>query len=178
MKATLFFCLILGLLGYSSCASYKRCQQKYPVVRDTVRITHVRDSIVYRDTTINHYIKGKDTTIFSEIPYPVFVNTQKLRSDMPLAWAEAWIEKSVLMLKLTQKDTTIVTQLRNWKKEAYYWREEYQKINAVPPPPPPERYIPKIYKYSFWILLVIVIAIGIKYAKKFNLLGLVQKLIK
>jgi hypothetical protein len=178
MKAILYFCLILGLLGHSSCVTYKRCMQKYPVARDTIRITQVRDSIIYRDTTIYTYIKGKDSLVFSEIPYPVPINTDKVRADLPLAWAEAWVERSVLMLKLVQKDTTIVTQLKNWKKEAYYWKEECEKINVVPPAPPPEKYIPKIYKYSLWILIVIVIAMGLKYAKKFNLLGIIKSFIK
>lgn len=176
--STLLYCLFLALLLSSSCVTQKKCSERFPPSRDTLRIIQTKDSIIVKDTTIFSFIKGKDTTIFKEIPYPVSVTTEKLRSETSLAWAEAWIEKSILMLKLVQKDTTIMTQLKNWKKEAYYWKEEYTKIKEVPPPLPPERYIPKIYKYSFWILLAIAIVTGLKYAKKFDLLGLIKKLIK
>ena len=178
MKSILYLSLFLACLSQPGCLTYKKCIQRYPPSKDTIRIAQVRDSIIYKDTTIYITIKGETHHDSILIATPVSINTEKLRSETPLAWAEAWIEDSYLNLNLTQKDTTILTRLDNAIKEAYHWRDEYLKIRVTPPPPPPERYIPKVYKYSFCILLILIV-IGVYYlVRKFNIIKAVKTLIK
>jgi hypothetical protein len=178
MKAILYLSLFLTLLGQSGCVSYKKCLEKYPPSRDTLRITQVRDSIIYRDTTIYVKIQGetKHDSIFIKIPVEgKLFSFDTLRQDTPLASAEAWIADSYLQLKLTQKDTTILTKLNNAVMEAYHWRSEYEKVTETPKE---VKYIPKIYKIAFWIVLVAVIVLAGYLVKKFNLIGIIKTFIK
>jgi hypothetical protein len=145
-------CLLILTVFLAGCVTQKRCAEKFPPARDTIKIVQTRDSIVYhhRDTVITTYLPGerKHDSIFINTPVPI--NSDTLRSDTPLATAEAWIANSFLMLNLTQKDTTILTRLQLALKEAYHWRSEYEKITEVPEP---VKYVPKIYKYALWSLI-------------------------
>ena len=187
MRQILYFCLISALLGQSSCVTYRRCQQKYPASRDTLKTILLRDSIVLRSAMVPVHIKGdliRDSLkIF--IPAKPF-SSDTLRSETPLAIAMAWIENDFLMMKLIQKDTTILTKLDNAIKEAYYWRNEYEKLRIIIPPPPPERYIPKTYKVTFWIvmgeILMIILLITFRILKKkiplTSLTGILKKIVR
>jgi len=178
MKAILYLSLFLALLGHSGCVTYKKCLEKFPPSRDTLRITQVKDSIIYRDTTIYVKIQGetKHDSVFVKIPEEgKLFSFDTLRQDTPLASAEAWIADSYLQLKLTQKDTTILTKLSKAIMEAYHWKSEYEKVTETPKE---VKYIPKIYKYSLWIVIVLILGIGFYLFKKFNVIGIIKTFIK
>jgi hypothetical protein len=88
------------------------------------------------------------------VPTPEPVNSDTLKIETALAVAKAWIEQSYLMLKLDQKDTTILTRLDNAIKEKYYWQTLYEKLRITPEP---VKYVPKIYKQALSICIFIFI---------------------
>lgn len=89
----LCICLFSG-----SCITERRCFTKYPLLRDTVSVVSVRDSLVYRDTTIYKFIPYKVDSIIVDS-----VNAYgKLENRYSRAYA--FIRGRVLNLFLEQKE--------------------------------------------------------------------------
>jgi hypothetical protein len=136
--------------------------EKFPSVNDTIRVTTVRDSIVYKDTTIYIRIPGKTTIDSIPIPCPpppVNYIPKKAFAETPLAFATAWWDYPVIRLKLVQKDTTITERLDSAKKESYYWKTLYEKIHITPAP---VKYVPGFYKFcTFAFIGICIVLIGI-----------------
>jgi hypothetical protein len=159
--------ILIGLLlcaSLSSCLTQKRCFDKFHIVADTVRIVTVRDSIVYRDTTITVVLPGK--TVYDTVripcppPPPEFI-PDTAKAETTLSRAEAWFSYPFIKLRLIQKDTTITFRLDSALRNAYYWKSEYEKIvNIVPVKKP----IPSIYKIGLWLWILVIV---VKIAKYF-----------
>ena len=168
-KLPLYFAFLGLFLTLSSCVTYKRCQSKYPSARDTIRITTVRDSIVYRDTTIFIKIPGESVHDSVPIPCPEVPGyiPKRVYAETSLAKASAWWSFPNIKLELIQKDTTIERRLDNAIKEAFHWKSEFEKITVIPEP---EKYIPKIVKVFAWVgglsLLSFVLFIAYKIIKR------------
>jgi hypothetical protein len=122
----------------------------YPPVSDTTVIIVEHDSIVVKDTTI--YIQLPGQTVYDTVqviikPKPVKIDTAY--AETSLAVARSWYEPPNLILKLTQKDTTIEQRLENAIREAYYWKEKYETINTVVE----VKKIPLLYKVAFYAII-------------------------
>jgi hypothetical protein len=152
MKKIVFFFIVI-LVFLSSCVTQRKCLEKFPPTRDTIRIVQVHDSIVYRDTTIVLTIPGETRVDSVPIPCPPpqasFI-PDTAKAETPLANAKAWWNYPNIQLKLEQKDTTVL--LKAALKEAYHWKSEYEKVTTVPEP---VKYIPKIYKQALSICIFI-----------------------
>lgn len=170
MKTSVFAFLTL-FLTLSSCVTYKRCQNKFPSVNDTIRIETVKDSIVIRDTTVYVSIPGETVIDSVVIPCPEVPGyvPKKVYAETSLAKASAWWSYPVIKLELIQKDTTIEKRLARALKESYYWKTLYEKVHITPAP---VKYIPKIYKQALsiciFIFAVAFIFIGWKVYKIFK----------
>ena len=157
--------LVIVLLG--SCASQKRCAIKFPVTPEIVR----HDSIVYKDTIIYHDRVIHDTiypdTVFSEGKVRIIKDapiSEVVRAENEYAVAKAWVENKKLKLQLEQKGQVIDRIIENAEKETIHWKEEYHSLKETKVTV--EKYIPKIYKASLWILIIIVIlTVGFIYLK-------------
>ena len=147
--------LILStILIMSSCVTQRRCLQKFPPTTDTIRVTEIRDSIVYKDTTITIHLPGKTVTdsVFIPVEIPSTYKPDTVRAVTQLATATAYLSKlGHLRLDLTQSDTTIYLRLENALKEAYFWRSEYERVKMTPPP---VKFVPKVYKIALTIVLI------------------------
>ena len=158
--------LVLVALAGSSCATQRRCSRKFPPHSDTIKIIHVRDSIVLRDTTVYIKVPGEADADSIVIPCPEIINyiADTARAETSLAKAKAWWQYPMVRIELTQKDTTIEIRLKDALKEAHHWRSEYEKITKVPAP---VRYIPKIYKYSMMFSVVLILTAILRIVSKF-----------
>lgn len=157
MKIVYFAFLSLFL---TSC-SQRWCNTRYPAGSDTVRVETVRDSIILKDTTVFIKIPGETVTNTVEIPCPPPPPSyipKKVTAETSLARASAWWEYPVIKLELIQKDTTITQRLDNAIREAYHWKTLYEKLHIKADP---VKFVPGIYKASFWAWIgVIVAALG------------------
>lgn len=158
--------VVLSALVGSSCATQRRCSRKFPPHADTIKIVHVRDSIILRDTTVYIKVPGEADADSIVIPCPEIINyiADTARAETSLAKAKAWWQYPRVRIELTQKDTTIEIRLKNALKEAHHWRSEYEKITKVPDP---VKYIPKMYKYAMVFSLVIIFTVILRIVSKF-----------
>ena len=151
---------ILMMLALTSCVTQKKCNSKFPPSKDTIIIETVRDSIVYKDTTI--YIKLPGERVVDSFPIPCpppppdYI-PRRVFAETSLAKASAWWSYPVIKLELIQKDTTIEKRLDNAVKEAYEWRTKYEKITITPQP---VKYIPGIYKAALWLWIGVILAVA------------------
>ena len=153
MKTKILFLALISLFA-ASCVTQRRCYTKFPPARDTIKIVTIRDSIIYRDTTIYIELPGETVidSIFIPCPEVPGYVPKKVYAETELARASAWWSFPVIKLELIQKDTTIARRLENALKDAYHWQSEYQKITVTPQP---VKYIPKIYKQALSICIFI-----------------------
>ena len=148
MKAGIAILVIL----LTGCVTQKKCLTKFPPVNDTIRIVILKDSVVYRDTTIFIHLPGQTTVDSVVIPCPPptteFIS-DTARAKTSLAFARAWWQYPNIQLRLVQTDTTIVARLDSAIMESYYWRNEYEQIKQTII----VKKIPLIYKIAFWFVL-------------------------
>jgi len=158
---TLILALVVLFLTLSSCVTYKRCLGKFPPTLDTERKTAVKDSIVFRDTTIFIKIPGERVIDSFPIPCPDVPGyiPKRVYAETSLAKASAWWEYPNIKLELIQKDSTIERRLDNALKDAFHWQSEYEKITVTPQA---VKYIPGVYKAAFWLWIGVIIT-GIGY---------------
>jgi len=143
-----------------SCVTYKKCLQKFPPTTDTIKVVERRDSVIFRDTTIMITLPGKTVVDSIFIPCPEFPPTfvpDTVFASTELAESFAYVNRNgVLRLYLTQRDTTITLRLEKALREAYFWRNEYEKVTVTPHP---IKFVPKIYKVFMWIVIGELIAL-------------------
>ena len=144
--------LILTIVLASSCVTQKRCFEKFPpeVKTDTVFYEVVRDSIVYRDTTIILTLPGQ-TVIDSIFIKPGVIETSPVILETELARAEAFYRTPKVYLKLVQKDTLIKIRLDSALKDAYHWKTQYYEILSQTIQK--EKYIPEVYRVALWLII-------------------------
>jgi hypothetical protein len=169
IKTVFIISILFGFIAIS-CVTQRKCNSKFPPSRDTIRLEHTRDSIIIKDSLIPVFIPGE--IVYDSVPVPcpppppAYV-PDTAYTETTFATAKAWFDYPNIIIKLEQKDTTVL--LKAALKEAYHWRSEFQKITTVPEP---VKYIPKIYKQALSICIVIFIAaflfIGWKGYKYFN----------
>jgi len=157
---------LLLILLLSSCATQRRCELKFPHYLDTLKTVEVKDTTIYRDTTIFIPVQGKtviDSVLLPCPPVPNYIpDTVKVETDFAKAFA--WWHYPHIRLMLIQKDTTIKTELRNALKDVKHWRSEFERVtNTVVQ----KADIPKIYKISLWVLIGLIVATGARFALKF-----------
>jgi hypothetical protein len=169
MKVLLGVVLALLLV---SCATQKRCFEKWAMKPDTIRTVQVRDSVVMRDTIVFKYLPGEIRTDSVSIPCPPPAPgyiPDTAYAETSLAKAKAWWHYPVIKLKLEQKDTTLQFRLDSAIREAYHYRTEYNKLSQVLK----EKYVPKIYKDALSICIFIFIAAAVWFG--FKLKGFFRK---
>jgi len=168
-----YIILISILVSFSGCfATKNRCLRLYPPITstDTVIFETVRDSTVYKDTTIFVSIPGE--TIFDSILIPQkpgIVHSDTLVIENTFARAEAYYRTPRIHLTLIQKDTTLAFRLDSAILESYKWKERYTEIlnkEVVT-----IKYIPKIYKIALWAwvgcLIMLILAVTLRRLKVF-----------
>lgn len=148
--------VLILLFAGASCATRKRCALKFPPHADTIKVVQVKDSIITRDTTIYVVLPGETITDSVMVPCTEIINytADTARAETPLSKAWAWWEYPEIKLKLVQKDTTIIKELKNALQMVSHWKSEYEKITEIPVP---VKYIPKIYQYSMMFSIGILV---------------------
>jgi len=136
----------------SSCVTQKACLRKYPNSADTVKIVILRDSIVYRDTTLfitlPEVVKFDTVVIPCPPPPPSYVpDTAKAETDFAIA--QAWYDYPMISLRLHQKRSILEVRLDSAIKEAYYWKEQYENVTVVTEVVK----IPILYRIALWVLV-------------------------
>ena len=160
--------IVILIILLTGCVTQKRCLTKFPPVNDTIRIVILKDSIIYRDTTIFIHLPGQ-TTIDSVVipcpaPPPEFI-PDTAKAETSLAFARAWFAYPNIQLRLVQTDTTIVARLDSAIMESYFWHNEYEQIKQTII----VKKIPLIYKIAFWTwigVLVLILWSFLMYLKK------------
>jgi hypothetical protein len=118
----------------------------------------MRDTIIYRDTTIFLTVPGEIVidSVFIPCPPPAanFI-PDTARAETLFSEAKAWWDYPRIKLLLWQKDTTIF--LMTALKESRHWESLYKEVTKTLQP---VKYVPGIYKVSFWLWIGVAIAIG------------------
>lgn len=146
------------MMGFVSCATQKKCNQKFPPSRDTMRIVETKDTIIYRDTILYKYLPGEtkyDTITIQCPPPPPSYIPDTAYAETSFAEARAWWSYPFIKLMLDQKDTTLL--LKASIKEAMHWRSEYEKVTTIPQPIV-TKYIPGFFKFCTYAFCGMIIA--------------------
>lgn len=148
-KYFMLYCIIFAII--SGCATQKRCFEKFPPISEIIKKDSIiyKEKIIFKDTTILIKLPSDTVTIdisISKIIEPVTIETK-------YAKATAQIINNKLKLKLIQKDSEIEIRIDSAIRIAKYWQERW--INEKQIIISKEKYIPKIYKDSFRICIVI-----------------------
>jgi hypothetical protein len=163
MKKPFIISLVIAIviIFTQACVTQRRCIAKFPPVNETIKTEKIRDSLVYRDTTIYISLPGERVRDSVPIPCPsppAGYIPKKVYAETSLAKASAWWSYPVIKLELVQKDTTIEKRLDNAVMEAYHWKSEYEKSKVTQM----VKYVPGIYKTALWALISVILA-GIIY---------------
>jgi|GEM_PF-4442597 hypothetical protein len=153
MVQTKAIIVLTALLLVSSCATEKRCLEKWPpllVIKDSVI---VRVNTIYRDTVI--FIKLPPDTIRVEQNIDSLMNP--LIAESKYAKAVADIYKNRLRLTLTQFDTIIQFKLDSANRVTLFWKEmwETEKQTVIVK----DRYTPVINKFFTPIGILVCVCI-------------------
>jgi hypothetical protein len=167
MKAVLV--IIIVSLTVSSCVTQKKCNEKFPSKRDTIRIETVRDSLVYKDKIVEVKIPGEtriDSVIIPCPPPPPTYIADTAKAETEYARAFAWFSYPRIKLRLEQKASILELKLDSAIKEAYQWRTKFEQITVTPQP---VKYIPTFYKYclgfSIGVILILILILVLKFIK-------------
>jgi len=132
--------------------------QKFPpqTITEVVEKLIVRDSIVFKDRIVEIKIPADTVYVEKVVEIPSNIYIAPITTENDYARASAWVEKSKIKLMLFQKEQVIQTIIENAEKEAYYWKEKYEKEKQVVTVT--EKYIPKVYKLALgmWVFIIIV----------------------
>ena len=107
----MFVVTILCLCLFTSCATQKRCENRYPhieMVRDSVII---EKEVVLRDTIVE--VRLLPDTIITIKEIPVSVDICPIMVENNNAMAKAWIKNSHLWLQIFNKPNPIAFTLQN-----------------------------------------------------------------
>lgn len=156
--------LIMGSI--TGCATQKRCMEKWPpeiTPIDTVTVTQVRDTTIYRDTIITIQIPGDTVRDTVEI-YPIQetgYGTDTAKAETRYASAKAWVQvrnqRAEIHLELQQKQTDLQVRLDSAIQQRDRYRQEITKIRQTYTEPifePTPWY--RFTASAFWILSAIV----------------------
>ena len=140
--------LIAVILMTVSCVTQRRCNAKFPILHDTLRITILHDTIIFRDRLVPIHFSGDTVNALAPAPCPQIPNfiPDTARAETALASAKAWLQFPNVYLQLIQKDTTIITRLEKAEQETIHWKSEYEQVKQTRE----VKYIPTIYKICLW----------------------------
>ena len=176
MKTYLITGVIITLFLGLSCATQRKCFEKFPPME-------TKDSI-YTETVkeVPVYLPGDSIEIWVPIDCPdqdvAFVENNRLKQQIIIlngrlksntvvkpdtVFVPVIETKTVIKLDLNQKENLFEVMLDSAIMEAYHWKTEYEKITQVIK----ERYVPKIYKQALSICIFIFVAFAGWLAMKF-----------
>jgi hypothetical protein len=162
MKTICLFFAFICLFTPFSCITQRKCLQRYPPSRDTIRIERTRDSLVYKDKIIEIKVPGAikiDSIVIPCPPPPLSYIPDTVRTETEYAKAKAWFKYPNIQLKLFQKQSILQVKLDSAIKESYHWKTEYEKITNTPQPII-QKYIPSIYKVAFWLWIGVILTVA------------------
>ena len=157
MKTIIF--LLLAVFLISGC--------KTPaIITGTTTETQYRDTTIYVDVPV--YI---DTTIY--VPIPAFKDSVRIRDSVRIENGLAYIKtvhkeagiigvdvslyKSNLFIDAYLTDSTVLYHLTdtfNFQDSVKIFRAISEKVTTNSIILPPVKYIPKFYKFAFWLLII------------------------
>ena len=141
---------IIAIILLSGCATQRRCAKKFPPSESVKVVTEKVTK--YRDTTIYVYLPA-DTIYSEKIIYetPDGWQTEKSTLDMNYSYSTAQVVNGTLKHYLYQKETEIERVIKNAVREqSTHTVEDRVEIHR-------EKYIPSAYRYSFWLVLGLVV---------------------
>lgn len=156
MRSSLVILVIL--VSLSGCYTKRKCLMKFPPVEthDTVVYETVRDSLVYKDTTITVTLPGETIidSVYIDTPVPI-TSLDTLEVISSFAVAKAWVRNSRLSIELVQSGNLEV-RLDSALRECFTWNDKYTEIlnrEVIE-----VKYIPKIYRVSLWAWVGVIVA--------------------
>ena len=133
------------LAFFVSCATQRRCLEKFPIVESTI----VKDSIVYRDTTLFVQLPADTVTDSIQVvlpcPQPPAFKTPKVRTSTRYASAEAWLAGDHLKVRLMLNDTLIAFVVDSAVAE------KMKTVTITQAQTVREKFIPLIYKVALFV---------------------------
>lgn len=156
MKQALFLFLVVFMLY--GCASGRRCTH--------LQTNNSKDSIFSSKEVV-----FKDTTVYLTIPSDTVVKTVYLPIKMPkiepvtaeseTAFAKAWIYDDRLSLILINKFRQIPFTFQSKETNAIRTRIKTE-VKTIPAP-----YVPKVYKWCLWIVIIQIVVLLCRLAFKY-----------
>lgn len=186
MKKYLAIFIIILLAGCSPAKRVSRIFQKHPEVKENlipspekevIEREIIKDSIIYKDRILWVPVYEEEDSSEAQVIIDTRPLVPKVRIEPPLvvtetsmAKATAWIQKEKnlhykLRQKLEHKDTSIFYLADSLEKEVHRFRSLYNKEKETIQLPP-EKFIPRIYKFTFWGFWVFVLLVILYVRKK------------
>ena len=131
MKKIAIVSIVVGMIA-SGCATEKRCARRFPLVTIIERhdSTIYRDSIVYRDTTVEVPLPADTVTIVERVYVSNGVASMpKVVKQNGIITAEAEVKNGMLLLSSFLNDSLLFVTLRNAIKERNSYKELYQNYS-------------------------------------------------
>lgn len=160
MKSITFLFSMLCLMWFSSCLTVKKIERNCDKFAK-VCVTPVSTVVEYRDTTIY-----RADTLYYQLPPDTIHVVEKvtiengqaiirpIKKVNGIVWASAWINNNWLNVTAGLVDSTILIPHRDtiYLKGALQTKTSTQTITIE------KKYIPKFYKFTFWVVIVQLVA--------------------
>jgi hypothetical protein len=171
MKTIIGF--ILALMLFTSCLTVKRIEKNCDkfakvCVTDSKTVVEYRDTVIYKDRIVQ-VVLPKDTvkivdTLYIEDNKCFLPLTKKTFGNI---WASAKVDNSILDLKAGYVKNIIQVPIHDtiYIEKAVTNTTTDNTVTVV------KKYIPKVYKWAFWILLIEVILVVMYFLNLFGVLG-------
>ncbi len=131
MKNFAIVSIVVGMIA-SGCVSEKRCARRFPVVTIIERhdSTITRDSIVYRDTTIEVKLPADTVKIVERVYVNNGIATMpKVVKQNGIITAEAEVKSGMLLVNSFLNDSSVFVTLTNAIRERNSYKELYQNYS-------------------------------------------------
>jgi hypothetical protein len=192
MKSILFFSL---LFFFTSCLTVSRIEKNCDkfvkiCIANTLTETNYRDTTIYVDVLL--YI---DTTIY--VPIPGYKDSVRIRDSLRIENGLAYLKslhkqigiigvdvsvrKSQLSVDAYLTDSTILYNFQhtfNFQDSVKIYNAIKEKVTTNTVVLPPLKYIPKFYRFAFWLLIIELILLALFVYYKLGNCGVFGNLVK
>lgn len=182
MKNLIFLCALMCLLWFNSCLTVKKIERncdkfaKICVTGSTTE-TSSKDTTIYVDVPV--YI---DTMIYVPIPgYKDSVRIENglaymksLHKKVGIIAVDVSVYKSQISVDAYLTDSTIYYNFKhtfNFQDSVKIYNAIRDKVTTNTVVLPPVKYIPKFYKFAFWLFIIELIILALFIFYKFGYFG-------
>jgi len=162
--------LILLIVVFSSCVTQKKCNNMFPPTESWRVETLIKDSLVYRDTTIYVDVPGKEVIVEKPVyikssatkaPIDISVDIDTMSIENYYYTASSWVNNSIMGMQLTPKAEMFQLQFKFTQlHKIRQTRSDKEVIRIV-------KVVPLFYRIVMYIFvfsnILVLLYVGLRY---------------